>query len=210
METAVALAPIQSSRTYTDDGDKELVRASKDGNIAAFDELVRRYDRKLLRIAHNIIHNLEDAEEVVQEAFLKAFQKLGQFQGTAKFSTWLVRITLNESFMKLRKQRGFMESLDTNSYDNGESDGVPIDLTDWAPNPEALYSRTELGEILTTSLERLTPALKVVFVLRDVEEYSINETADILNLTDTTVKTRLSRARLKLREYLSQYFKKRG
>ena len=146
METAVALAPIQSSRTHTDDGDMELVRASKDGNIAAFDELVRRYDRKLLRIAHNIIHNLEDAEEVVQEAFLKAFQKLDQFQGTAKFSTWLVRITLNESFMKLRKQRGFMESLDTHSYDNGESAGVPFDLADWAPNPEALYSRTELSE----------------------------------------------------------------
>jgi RNA polymerase sigma-70 factor (ECF subfamily) len=209
VEATMIAGPTQFAKTYTPDDDLALVHASRNGDIAAFDELVRRYDRKLLRIAQNVTHNLEDAEEAVQEAFFKAYQKLDQFQGHARFSTWLVRITLNESFMKLRKQRAITEqSVDGNVYPDSDSERLPPDVADWSPNPEALYRASEFREIIINSLQTLTPALKVVFVLRDIEEYSLSETAEILNLTVTAVKTRVSRARLQLREELSKYFKK--
>ena len=201
----------------TFDEDLALVHASQSGDISAFEALVRKYDRKLLRIAQNVTHSLEDAEDAVQTAFFKAYQNLGRFQGTAKFSTWLIRIALNESFMKLRKQRGMREqSLDSDAYADSDGNataagnGTPFDVADWAPSPEALYGTVELREILTKTLERLSPSLRIVFVLRDIEEHSILETSSILGLTATAVKARLSRARLQLREELSRYFKKRG
>jgi len=194
--------------TKVPDDDLALVHASRGGDVAAFEQLVKRYDGKLLRIAQNVTHNPEDAEEVVQEAFFKAYQKLGQFQEHAKFSTWLIRITLNESLMKLRKRRAILEQLVDNDVDaDSDSERRPFDVADWAPNPEMLYRASEFREILITSLQRLSPALKVVFVLRDIEEHSLRETSEILNLTETAVKTRLSRARLQLREDLSKYFK---
>ena len=142
------------------------------------------------------------------DAFFKAYQKLEQFHGHATFSTWLVRIALNESFTKLRKRRGILEqSVDSNAFSDSDGTRLPFDVADWAPNPEAQYRATELREILISTLQRLTPALKIVFVLRDIEEYSLSETSEILNLSATAVKTRLSRARLQLREELSKYFK---
>ena len=195
----------QCAREYTPDDDLALVRATRGGDVAAFEQLVQRYDNRLLRIAHNVTHNLEDAEEAVQEAFVKAYQKLDQFKGQAKFSTWLVRITLNESFMKLRKERSSLkQSINSNTLGATDDEDLPFDLPDWAPNPEALYRASELHEILANSLQSLTPALKVVFVLRDIEEYSVSETSEILNFTLTAVKTRLSRARLQLRKELTK------
>ena len=190
------------------DADLPLVNAVRNGDESAFEELVRRYDGKLYRVAQGIIHNHEDAEEVVQAAFLKAYLNLYRFQRNSKFSTWLVRIALNESFMKLRKRRGILEqSIDSNVLSDSDSTRLPFDVADWAPNPEAQYRATELREILISTLQRLTPALKIVFVLRHIEEYSLSETSEILNLSATAVKTRLSRARLQLREELSKYFK---
>jgi len=192
------------------DPDRALVESSRSGDVSAFEELVRRYDRKLYRIAQGITHNNEDAEEVVQTAFLKAYQNLDRFQGNARFSTWLVRIAMNESFMKLRKQVSKKEqSLDTqNGFHADGNNHSQLDLTDWATNPESLYSAAELRRILGTCLQKLQPTLRVVFLLRDIEGHSIGETSGILNLTDTAVKTRLSRARLQLREELTRYFKK--
>jgi len=209
MESAMLASATPPAKIYVPDEDLALVHASRGGNVAAFEQLVKRYDAKLLRIAQNVTKNPEDAEEAVQEAFFKAYQKLDQFQGHAKFSTWLIRITLNESLMKLRKQRAILEPLVDNDVD-ADSDGErrPFDVADCAPNPEMLYRVSEFREILITSLQRLSPALKVVFVLRDIEEHSQRETSEILNLTETAVKTRLSRARLQLREDLSKYFKK--
>jgi len=209
MESAMLASATPLAKIYVPDEDLALVHASRGGDVAAFEQLVKRYDAKLLRIAQNVTKNPEDAEEAVQEAFFKAYQKLDQFQGHAKFSTWLIRITLNESLMKLRKQRAILEPLVDNDVD-ADSDGErrPFDVADWAPNPEMLYRVSEFREILITSLQRLSPALKVVFVLRDIEEHSQRETSEILNLTETAVKTRLSRARLQLREDLSKYFKK--
>ena len=209
METTMIAGATLPAQTYMPDNDTALVQASRGGDVAAFEQLVKRYDAKLLRIAQNVTHNSEDAEEAVQEAFFKAYQKLDQFQGHAKFSTWLTRITLNESLMKLRKQRATLKQLVDNDVDaDSDSERRQFDVADWVPNPEMLYRASEFREILITSLQRLSPALKVVFVLRDIEEHSLRETSEILNLTETAVKTRLSRARLQLREDLSKYFKK--
>jgi RNA polymerase sigma-70 factor (ECF subfamily) len=206
METTMTAGATLPAQTYMPDDDMALVQASRGGDVAAFEQLVKRYDAKLLRIAHKVTQSPEDAEEAVQEAFFKAYQKLDQFQEHAKFSTWLIRITLNESLTKLRKQRAILKQLVDNDVD-ADSERRPFDVADWAPNPEMLYRASEFREILITSLQRLSPALKVVFVLRDIEEHSLRETSEILNLTETAVKTRLSRARLQLREELSKYFK---
>jgi RNA polymerase sigma-70 factor (ECF subfamily) len=187
--------------------DLALVHASKRGDLAAFEKLVKRYDRKLFRIAQHLTHNREDAEDVVQEAFLKAFLHLGQFREDAKFSTWLTRIVMNQSLMMLRKRRPTREVSIDNDFQSDDGN-LPIDLADWAPNPEELYRAAQLREILGNTLEELGPGLRVVFVLRDIEGFSLEETAEVLELSVAAVKARSFRARLQLRERLSKYFNK--
>jgi len=205
MDVCVIEDLAQSATRYTADEDLILVEASRSGDIAAFEELVRRYDRKLLRIAQQVTRSLEDAQDVVQEAFLKAYQKLNQFQQKSKFSTWLIRIALNEALMKLRKRRYTEEVY--RPYEYQDSENLPLDVVDWSPDPEQLYSRAELQNILSQALEELAPILRIVFVLRDVEGLSIKETTAILDLQPSAVKARLLRARLQLREKLSKYFR---
>ena len=124
-----------------------LVDAARNGDVGAFEQLVRRYDRNVFRIAQHITQNREDAEDVVQDAFLKAFQNLGQFQGQSKFYTWLVRIAVNEALMRLRRRRPErMVSLDEDV--KTEEDSMPREVADWSPNPEQLYSQAELKDIL--------------------------------------------------------------
>ena len=191
----------------TAEEDLALVQASQNGDTAAFEELIKRYDRKLLRIALNVTRNAEDAEEAVQDTFLKAFRNLNRFEGKAKFATWLTRIAINESLTKLRKQHGNKEtSLERDIRLDGEV--LPVDVADWALNPEERYGVSQLRDILTKSLQELRPALRVVFALRDVEGFSTSETAGALGLTQVSVKARLFRARLELRERLSKYFRK--
>jgi RNA polymerase sigma-70 factor, ECF subfamily len=186
--------------------DLDLVHAAKNGDVSAFEQLVGRYDRKLLRIAQHVTHNREDAQDAVQEAFLKAFQHLAQFREDSQFSTWLIRITVNQSLMKLRKQRSVREvSLDEDFQTDG--DILPIEVADWAPNPEERYRTSELRDILAKMLEDLQPILRTVFVLRDIEGLSIVQTAEVLDLSHTAVKARLWRARLQLRERLNKYFR---
>jgi RNA polymerase sigma-70 factor (ECF subfamily) len=178
--------------------------------VSAYDALVRKYERQVFRIAQHITQNREDAEDVTQDAFLKAYQKLDQFQGNSKFSTWLVRIAVNESLMRLRKRRtGKMVSIDEDiATDEGS---VPRDLADWAPNPEQNYNQAELAEILRKTIQGLPQGFRIVFVLRDVEGLSTEETAETLGLSIPAVKSRLLRARLQLRERLSRYFhRKKG
>src|SRR5580658_8219838 len=181
------------------DDDLDLVHAAKNGDVAAFEQLVKRYDRKLLRIAQSITHNREDSQDAVQEVFLKAYQNLSAFREDSKFSTWLFRITVNQSLMKLRKQRTTREtSLDEDFQADG--DLLPKEVTDWAP---------ELRDILIKCLEELSPILRTVFVLRDIEGLTIDQTVEVLNVSQTAVKARLWRARLQLRESLTKYFSKR-
>jgi RNA polymerase sigma-70 factor, ECF subfamily len=186
------------------DPDFALVEATRAGDVSAFEELVRLYDTRLLRIAQQVTNNFEDAQEAVQETFLKVYQKLHQFQGNSKFSTWLIRIALNESYMKLRKRRFNEVSIDD---DDSEHDHLPLDLADWSPNPEQRCSQAELRRILRKALENLPPSLRVVFVLRDVEGISTKEACSILELQPSALKARLFRARLQLRERLSRHFR---
>ncbi|MGA2963448.1 MAG: sigma-70 family RNA polymerase sigma factor [Candidatus Korobacteraceae bacterium] len=186
-----------------------LVNAARNGDIGAFEQLVRRYDRNVFRIAQHITQNREDAEDVVQDAFLKAFQNLGQFQGQSKFYTWLVRIAVNEALMRLRRRRPErMVSLDEDV--KTEEDSMPREVADWSPNPEQLYSQAELKDILSKTIQGLPPGFRTVFVLRDVEALSTEETAEALNLSIPAVKSRLLRARLQLRERLNKFFKRRN
>jgi len=196
---------VKSPMGCTFDQDLALVHACKSGNAAAFGELVKRYDTKLFRIAQHITHNREDAQDAVQEAFLKVFRKLTQFQENSKFSTWLTRITVNESLMKLRKQRHNKEFSIDNNFES-EDHSLASELADWVLNPEELYRGFELRNILRSELQELQPGLRVVFVLRDIEGLSTEETAEVLESTPVAVKARLWRARLKLRERLSKYF----
>src|SRR6266705_181876 len=162
---------------YTFDRDLALVHACNSGDAAAFEELVKRYDSKLFRIAQHITHNREDAQDAVQDAFLKVFRKLSQFRENSQFSTWLFRITVNESLMKLRKQRSSREvSMDEDFQSEGST--APYEVADWAPNPEQLYRGSELRNILRSELQELRPSLRVVFVLRDIEGLSTEQTAE--------------------------------
>jgi RNA polymerase sigma-70 factor (ECF subfamily) len=185
-----------------------LVDAARSGDIGAFESLVRRYDRNVFRIAQHITQNREDAEDVVQDAFLKAYQNLGQFQGQSKFYTWLVRIAVNEALMRLRRRRPErMVSIDEDV--KTEEDSMPREIADWSPNPEQLYTQSELKDILGKTIQGLPPSFRTVFVLRDVEGLSTEETASALELSVPAVKSRLLRARLQLRERLNKYFKRR-
>jgi RNA polymerase sigma-70 factor, ECF subfamily len=202
MNMTVASAEFAVTAVASDDLD--LVHASKNGDVAAFEQLVTRYDRKLLRIAQSVTHNREDSEDAVQEAFLKAYQNLAAFREDSQFSTWLIRITVNQALMKLRKQRAIREvSLDEDFQADHK---LPMEVTDWAPNPEQLYRTSELRDILIRVLRELSPILRTVFVLRDIEGLTIDQTAEVLNVSHTAVKARLWRARLQLRERLSKYF----
>src|ERR671923_2947956 len=186
-----------------------LVRAAKGGDMGAFEQLVKRYDRNIFRIAQHITQNREDAEDVVQDAFLKSFQNLEQFQEQSKFYTWLVRIAVNEALMKLRRRR----TAKTVSLDEDvqtEDDSVPRDVADWAPNPEQLYDQGELKDILQRTIQGLPASFRTVFVLRDVEGLSTEETAEALGLSVPAVKSRLLRARLQLRDKLTRFFKRKG
>jgi RNA polymerase sigma-70 factor, ECF subfamily len=183
-----------------------LVAAAQAGDVAAFEELVGRYERKIFRLTQNITQNREDAEDSMQEAFLKAYEHLGEFEGNSRFYTWLVRIAVNQALMKLRKRRPNVVSLDE-EVDTGE-ETVPRDVQDWGPSPADRYAQTELSGILSSAISDLDPSFRVVFQLRDIEELSTEETAEVLHLSVPAVKSRLLRARLKLRQKLDRYFRR--
>lgn len=184
-----------------------LVERARAGDDSAFTELLSRYERKILRVGKNITQNDEDAEDVLQETFLKAYSHLDNFKGDAKFYTWIVRIAVNESLMKLRKRKSDKTVSLDQELDTGE-DFVPREIAVWEDNPEQSYSRDEMKDILDKAVEALPPIFRSVFVLRDIEELSTEETADALGISIPAVKSRLLRARLQLRERLTRFFKR--
>jgi len=194
------------SRAVKDDREAALVAAARAGDPAAFEELVSRYERKIFRLAHNVTGNHEDAEDVMQEAFLKSYANLDRFQGDSRFYTWLVRITVNEALMKLRKRRVNVVSLDEQL--ESEDDVMPREVQDWGPSPEQRYAQAEMQGILADTIASLEPGFRIVFLLRDVEQLSTEETAELLGLSVPAVKSRLLRARLRLREKLNPYFRR--
>jgi RNA polymerase sigma-70 factor (ECF subfamily) len=201
-----ATDPKPLASTIVRDDEAQLVSAAKAGDVSAFEELVNRYERKIFRLGMNITQNREDAEDVMQDAFLKSFQNLDRFQGDSRFYTWLVRIAVNEALMKLRKRRPNQVSLDEPLTE--ADDPIFREIEDWGPSPEQRFAQTELNEILTQVIGELDPIFRVVFLLRDVEGISTEETAQVLGISVAAVKSRLLRTRLKLRQKLNKYFRR--
>ncbi|HWR51314.1 MAG TPA: sigma-70 family RNA polymerase sigma factor [Bryobacteraceae bacterium] len=186
-----------------------LVAQARKGGVEAFTALVNRYEGNIFRLARHITQNPEDAEDVLQETFLKAYEHLEDFQGNSKFYTWLVRIAVNQSLMKLRKRKSDASVSLDDPYDTGE-ETVTREIAVWDPNPELTYSREEIRGILEKAIDGLPPTFRAVFALRDIEGLSTEETAIALNLSIPAVKSRLLRARLRLREKLTRVFRRKG
>jgi len=184
-----------------------VARARKRG-ASAFTDLVNQYHRRIYRVAKRITQSDQDAEDVLQETFLKAYVHLDRFQGNSKFSTWIIRITMNEALMKLRKDRGH-RTMSLDEPLDPLDQMVHREIAAWDVNPEQQFSQAEIDRILERALECLRPKCRAVFILRDVEEFSIEETAETLGISMAAVKSRLLRARLALRERLSRHFKSR-
>jgi RNA polymerase sigma-70 factor, ECF subfamily len=198
-----------SSSPIEIDEEAAILAQARLGNTGAFNELLRRYERKIFRLALHITQNREDAEDVLQESFLKAYEHLDQFQGQSKFYTWIVRIAVNQALMKLRKRKADRSVSLDETIDTGE-DNIAREIAAWDENPEQKYSREELQRILTSAVDGLAPIYRAVFVLRDIDGLSTEEAAEALDLSVPAVKSRLLRARLQLREKLTRFFKRKG
>lgn len=189
--------------------DSVLVERVREGDREAFNELVERHARKIFRLARHITKNDDDASDVLQDAFLKAYTRLDQFQGDSKFYTWLVRIAVNEALMRLRKRRGD-RTVSIDQDVETEDGAMRREVADEGEDPEQAYGREETRVILERAIDSLADTYRSVFVLRDVEGLSTEETADMLDLSLSAVKSRLLRARLQLRDKLRRRFNQNG
>src|SRR5438270_330154 len=163
-----------SSQTGIDEG--ALVAQSRQGDTVAFGELVRRYEGKIFRLAQHVTQNREDAEDVLQETFMKAYEHLDQFKGDSKFYTWIVRIAVNQALMKLRRRKTDKSVSLDETIDTGE-DTIVREIAAWDEDAEQQFSREELGDILDTAIQSLEPPYRSVFVLRAIEALSTEEIA---------------------------------
>lgn len=186
-----------------------LLERARAGDPEAFTDLVQHYERRIYRLAKHITQNDEDAEDVLQETFLKAYEHLPGFQGNSKFYTWVTRIAVNEALMKLRKRKSDKSVPLDEPVDTGDELMVR-EIAVWEENAEEKYSRQEMNDILQKAIDGLKPDFRTVFVLRDIEELSTEETAEALGISVPAVKSRLLRARLQLREKLTRQFKRKG
>jgi RNA polymerase sigma-70 factor (ECF subfamily) len=192
--------------------DAELVRRAKAGDLAAFEELVNRYERRIWTLAKRMVQHREDAEDVTQETFLTALEHLDELRDEERFGAWLVQIATRHAFRVLeQRQRAPTISLETMTSEMAdEDDGEPIPhpefIADWRENPEELLMRAETRQLIEQALNELPEKYRLVFLLRDVEGLSVKETAEALGISEANVKVRLLRARLQLREKLTRYF----
>jgi RNA polymerase sigma-70 factor, ECF subfamily len=184
--------------------ERALIERIRRGERELFAELIRPYERRVYVTALAILQNDADAQEVAQEAILKAFAHLNQFRGESRFSTWLTRVTINEARMRRRKQHSeIMKPFNELESENDEGQFVPQDFADWHEIPSEELERKEVRDLLRKALAMLAEKYREVFVLRDIQHLSIEETAEAIGITPGTVKTRLLRARLMLRESLA-------
>jgi RNA polymerase sigma-70 factor (ECF subfamily) len=183
--------------------DAVVVAAAKTGDGHAFELLVRRNEEKILSLAQRMTRNREDAEDVVQQSFQKAFIHLKRFEGESLFSTWLTRIAINEALMLLRRKRGTRE-VPIESNIEGET-ALPLDIPDAGPNPEDNCLQREQERILSTAVKELTPGMRKAIELRELEELSTGETAQVMGLSVGAVKARIFHGRRKLRQTLKPY-----
>ncbi len=185
------------------------IESLKAGDRSEFARLVDMFSNKLYRLALKIVNDPQDADDVIQETFLKVFRHIGGFDGRSSLSTWLYRIATNEALMALRRRRMNVVSIDEPGDDGGETDQEPLQIVDWCCLPENELMSSEAKIYLDQAISDLPHNLRVVFLLRDIEHFSTSETAQIMDLTETAVKTRLSRGRLQLRQLLSGYYRER-
>jgi RNA polymerase sigma-70 factor (ECF subfamily) len=182
----------------------ELIASAQRGQHELFYELVRPYERRVYAAALAILRNEHDAEDVAQEAMLKALANIGQFRAEARFSTWLIQITVNEALMRRRRERAVvMEGMEDRRSDEEGGEYAPRDFADWREIPSEALERKEVRQRLGKALASLDRKYREVFVLRDMEHLNIQETAEALGITVASVKTRLLRARLMLRDLLA-------
>jgi len=184
------------------------LEALQAGNPEEYSRIVDAYYSKIYRLAIRMLNQQQDAEDVLQETFLKAYRGLKSFDGRSKISTWLFRIATNEALMVIRRKHPEMVSIDE-PVETEEGEQEPLQIIDWCCLPEEELLSEETRERLDAAVQKLPERLRVVFLLRDMNDLSTHETAEVLGLSDTAVKTRLSRARLRLREELSMYFGER-
>jgi len=200
VSNAVVNNPEQAGLTR----EQDLIARVQRGQNELFYELVRPYERRVYAAALAILRNETDAEDVAQEAMLKAFGNIGQFRAESRFSTWLIQITVNEALMRRRRERTVvMEGIDERRNRDEESDYVPRDFADWREIPSEALERKEVRQKLAEALATLDRKYREVFVLRDMEQLNIQETAEALGISVASVKTRLLRARLMLRDLLA-------
>jgi RNA polymerase sigma-70 factor (ECF subfamily) len=185
------------------------IDALQHNDLNEFSRLVDAFSGPLYRLALKMLGNPQDAEDVLQNTFIKAMQNLENFEGRSSLSTWLYRIAVNEALMLLRKQKPEISLADTLPEDDQDTDYFPTEFTDWCCLPEEEFVNAESRQALDAAIHRLPESLRVVFLLRDIEGLSIQETSEALELTETAVKTRLLRARLRLREFLSVFYGER-
>lgn len=192
---------MSNDKKHSHDFSLDLLRA---GDKAEFARLVEAYSGVIYRLAVKMLDNPQDAEDVLQETFIKAYKALPNFDGRSSPSTWLYRIATNEALMMLRKRKQPFVSIDE-PLKTTSIEQEPLQITDWCCLPEDELMSTEAQAYMTEAIDELPPNLRVVFLLRDIEGLSTRETAEVLDLSETAVKTRLSRARLRLREMLTGY-----
>jgi RNA polymerase sigma-70 factor (ECF subfamily) len=192
---------MDEKRVTAKDTDEELVRRAQAEDSRAFGELVTRYESKVYSLALRMVRNPEDAEDVLQDTFLRAYRGIKSFQGHSTFSTWIYRITANSALMRLRKRQ-----LPTISIEDSDERETPINIADWAPGPVEQLLSQETQQAMSEAIDALPPEFRQVFVLRDIEEMSNAEVAEILDISIAAVKSRLHRARLKVRNRLAVHF----
>jgi len=183
--------------------DAALVAGAKTGDARAFELLVQRHEGKIFSLAYRMTRNREDAEDVVQQSFQKAFIHLKKFEGESLFSTWLTRIAINEALMLLRRKRGSREVPIAET--TTEETALPLDIPDSGPNPEDSCLQREQERILSAAVNELTPGMREAIELRELGELSTGETAQVMGLSVGAVKARVFHGRRKLRKTLKRY-----
>jgi len=181
----------------------DLIKRVISGDTEVFYDLIKPYERTVFFSAASILGNHADAEEVAQEAILKAYKNLASFRQESKFSTWLIQIVINEARLRLRKDRRHLFESIENGSPTEDGDYIPTDFADWRPIPSEALEHKEMRESLRSALEALPEKYRTVLILRDMQQLSIAETAQLLGLTEENVKTRTSRARLQMRDRLT-------
>ena len=193
----------RANQAAPDQDDLTLVDRVLSGDRRAFESLVRKHERRVFRVALAVLRNIEDAEEVMQDAFVKAFRHLDQFRREARFSTWLTRIAVNEAIEKRSTRKNYVPLGESEA---AEGQVIPKRYEPWRSNPEELYGKQEIHRIVEDAIQSLPDIYREAFVLRDVEGLSAEEAAEALGITVPALKSRLLRARLTMRETLAERF----